>query len=57
MIIDGEKKCDLNEWNMQDEIKNGSFLTKQITREEITNLNENNDMEINLQTLHTFFFK
>jgi hypothetical protein len=42
---------------MQDEIKNGSFLTKQITREEITNLNENNDMEINLQTLHTFFFK
>jgi hypothetical protein len=55
MIIDGEKKCDLNEWNMQDEIKNGSFLTKQITREEITNLNENNDMEINLQTLHTFF--
>jgi hypothetical protein len=25
MIIDGEKKCDLKEWNMQDEIKNGSF--------------------------------
>jgi hypothetical protein len=54
MIIDEENKSDLNEWNMQDEIMNGSFQTKQITIEEITNFNENNDMEINLQTLHTW---
>jgi hypothetical protein len=53
MIIDGENKNDLNEWNMQDEIMNGSFQTEQITIEEITNFNENNDMKINLQTLHT----
>jgi hypothetical protein len=48
----GEKN-DLNEWNMEDEIMNGSLQIEQITTEEITNFNENNDMEINLQTLHT----
>jgi hypothetical protein len=53
MIIDGENKNDLNEWNMEDEIMNGSLQIKKIAIEEITNLNENNDMEINFQTLHT----
>jgi len=27
MIINGEKKIGLNEWNMEDEIMNGSFQT------------------------------
>jgi hypothetical protein len=28
MIIDGENKIGLNEWNMEDEIMNGSLQTK-----------------------------
>ncbi len=42
----------LNEWNMEDEILNGSLETKQNTTKEITNFNENNEMEMNLETLH-----
>jgi hypothetical protein len=51
--IDGENETRLNEWNMKDEIMNGNFQTKQNTAKEITNHNENNEMERNLQTLHT----
>jgi len=53
MIIDGENKIGLNEWNMEDEIMNGSLQTKQNITKEITNLNENNEVERNFQTLHT----
>jgi hypothetical protein len=42
----------LNEWNMEDEILNGSLETKQNTTKEITNFNEKNEMERNLETLH-----
>jgi hypothetical protein len=51
-IIDGENKIGLNEWNMEDEIMNGSLQKKQNITKEITNLNENNEMERNFQTLH-----
>ncbi len=53
MIIDGENEISWNEWNMKDEIMNGNLQTKQNTTKEITNHNENNEMERNLQTLHT----
>jgi len=45
MIIDGENKIGLNEWNMEDEIMNGSLQTKQNITKEITSLNENNKVE------------
>jgi hypothetical protein len=53
IIIDGENKNGLNEWNVEDEIMNGSRQTKRNITKEITNLNENNEMERNFQTLHT----
>jgi hypothetical protein len=43
----------LNEWNMEDEILNGSPKTKQNTTIEITNFNEKNEMETNFETLRT----
>jgi hypothetical protein len=43
----------LNEWNMEDEILNGSLETKQNTTIEITNFNEKNEMETNFETLRT----
>jgi hypothetical protein len=42
----------LHECNMEDEILNGSLETKQNTTTEITNFNEKNEMERNLETLH-----
>jgi hypothetical protein len=45
MIIDGEKKIGLNEWNMEDQIMNGSLQIEQNTIEKIINPNENNEME------------
>jgi hypothetical protein len=45
MIIDGEKKIGLNEWNMEYEIMNEILQTEQNKAKEITNLNENNEME------------
>jgi hypothetical protein len=50
IIIDGNE-IGLNEWNTKDEILNGS-LKKQNTTKEITNFNENNEMERNFETLH-----
>jgi hypothetical protein len=52
MITDSENEIGVNEWNMEDVNLNGSFQTKQNIVEEITNPNENNEMESNLQTLH-----
>jgi hypothetical protein len=52
MIIDSENETGVNEWNMEDENLNGSLQTKQNIVEKITNLNENNEMERNLQTLY-----
>ncbi len=45
MIIDGEKKIGLNEWNMEYEIMNEILQIEQNKAKEITNLNENNEME------------
>jgi len=45
MIIDGENKIGLNEWNMESQIMNGSLQIEQNTIETIINLNENNKME------------
>jgi hypothetical protein len=39
MVIDGENEIGLNEWNMENEILNGSFQTKQNTTKEITKPN------------------
>ncbi len=44
-IFDGENEIGINEWNMEDEILNANFQIKQNTTKEITNLNENNEME------------
>ncbi len=52
MVIDGENEIGLNEWNMENEILNGKFQTKQNTTKEITKPNGWNEMERNLQTLH-----
>ncbi len=52
-IIDGENEIGINEWNMEDEILNGSPKTKQNTTIEITNFNEKNEMETNFETLRT----
>ncbi len=53
MIIDNENEIGVNEWNMEDENLNGNLQTKQNITEAITNPNEKNEMERNLQTLHT----
>ncbi len=53
MTIDGENKIALNDQNVENEITNGSLPTKHNITKEITNLNENNEMERNFQTLHT----
>jgi len=45
MIIDGEKKIGLNEWNMEYEIMNEIFQIEQNKAKKITKLNENNEME------------
>ncbi len=45
MITDSEKKIGLNEWNMEDQIMNGSFQIEESTIEKIINPNENNEME------------
>ncbi len=37
MIMDGENEIGLNEWNMEDEIMDGSFQMKQNTTKQITN--------------------
>ncbi len=50
MIIDGENEG-LNECNMEDENFHVSFQTKQTNAKRIV-LNEKNEMEGNLQTLH-----
>ncbi len=52
MVIDGENEIGLNEWNMENEILNGNFQTKQNTTKEITKPNGWNEMERNLQKLH-----
>jgi hypothetical protein len=56
MIIDGENEG-LNECNMEDEISNVNFQIKQSTIGQINVgkkiINERNEMERNLQTLHT----
>jgi hypothetical protein len=39
MVIDGENEIGLNEWNMENEILNGNFQTKQNTTKEITKPN------------------
>jgi hypothetical protein len=35
MVIDGENEIGHNEWNMENEILNGNFQTKQNTAKEI----------------------
>jgi hypothetical protein len=45
VIIDGENKIGLKEWNTEYESMNGSLQTKQNIAKEIPNLNENNEME------------
>jgi len=53
MIIDSENKIGLNEWNMKDQIMNGSVQIEQNIIKIITNPNENNEMEKEFQTSHT----
>jgi hypothetical protein len=45
MITNSENKIGLNEWNMEDQIMNGSFQIEESTIEKIINPNENNEME------------
>ncbi len=51
----GENEICVNEWNMQDEILNGSLQKKQNRTKETTKRNERNEMEMYLQKLHVQF--